>query len=68
MEAAWLVTGVQNDGEHEIPHPSFIENLKSKYWKSLRTDLKSLMFDTVSSLYSCVSKPVLMPVIIGLCP
>ena len=52
MEIAWIVTGVQGDGQHKYPHPSFIENLKSKSWKSLRTGLKSLMFDAVCPHHS----------------
>lgn len=51
MEIAWIITGIQRDGQHEQPHPLFIENLKSGDWKSIRGDLKSLMFDSVSSFF-----------------
>ena len=67
MEIAWIVTGTQNDGQHQYPHVSFIQNLKSKSWKVLRADLKSLMFDAVSSLNSHMLQPVLMLAIIGMC-
>ena len=68
MEIAWIVNGVQGDGQHKYPHPLLVENLKSGSWKSLHAGLKSLMFDSVSSSALChVLKSVVTPAFVGLC-
>lgn len=50
MEIAWVITGTRNESQQQQPHPAFVQNLKSKCWKDLRTSLKSLMFDSVRFL------------------
>ena len=68
MEIAWIATGVHTSRQREHPHPSFIENLSSSSWKTLRVSLKSLMFDSVSPLgFHCVFGPVTMLTSVGLC-
>lgn len=53
MEFAWIINGVQHDGQHGHPHPSFIANIRTRTWKNIRASLKSLMFDSVSPFGLC---------------
>lgn len=54
MELAWIITGTRDETQQRQPHPAFVQNLKSGHWKSVRSSLKSLMFDSVCFPYLCV--------------